>query len=292
MMDSDLGGKFLSEPGISDTSKIQNFLLVSLGIRKASLTYLPAELPGGPEMGLAIDRYYYAHIKPGTGRHPPSMEHKLSVMAAAYEEVVHRSPEYQAHLRWAGRLGLSVLEVHRRPTLVEMFLYADDGTRTELLRLRERAEDLRRVALSGLRTADRPLGDPLIARVYPDELDAKYLRRLAGLLGYPACCTERYLEDRLSGHSVELRASEQILQAASAGRPVDVQAYYLKDFFPCSPDCPEATLRARQITDRLSAESPAFRDLYFASLTENHRLVRDYPKILAEHKRHIGSHQM
>jgi hypothetical protein len=148
---------FAAERGISDLGKVCNFLPVALGLRPLSLTYLPAELPGGARFGEAIDEYFSSNYRPpaagsgggmrgffrkGRGGGDPTLQSKEAELLAkrkllndAYDKIVAVSPAYLAHLSWLEKLGLDQVQFKRRPTLREMFIYGDRSIRQQLVDL-------------------------------------------------------------------------------------------------------------------------------------------------------------
>lgn len=291
--------ELLAERGISGSSKVCNFLAVALRLRKMGLTYLPAEMPGGSRMGEQIDRYYLEHQrKPAQGvlsrlgfgrrgeaaRKEAELRAKRRTLEEAYHSVVPASAAYVAHLAWLDRLGLNQLQVKRRPTLREMFIYTDRDDRQRLIDLEDEAKRNRVTPTTG-GAGDRE--QALIEYVYTTEYNRDYLRGLGALLGYPECCTERYAEDRLKGQNVEQRASEQIREMQEAGRSVDVHAYFVKDFFPCTPECPEAIARGNEFEAAFAMLGDEVSDLYVGALHESFALVQNYPLLIMAHRRRL-----
>jgi hypothetical protein len=293
----------LAERGIGDASKVCNFLAVTLRLRPMALTYLPAELPGGIRMGEAIDRYFAERYRPpaggrggrfrglfGRGRRGASPKEeeliaKRKVLEAAYNEVAASSPAYAAHLAWLDRLGLDQIQIKRRPTLREMFIYHDRATRRRLVELEEAAAAGRSRPTTG---AEGDAEQAMIEYVYATEFDRDYLRGVAALLGYPECCVEKYAEDRLKGQNVEQRGYEQIKAMQEAGKPIDVHVYYVKDFFPCSPDCAVAIARGEQFEAAFAALGDEVRDVYVGSLYDSFQLAQSYPLLIQQHKERLN----
>lgn len=291
--------EFLAERGITDLTKTNNYLAVSLGLRQVGLTYLPAELPGGPRMGEAIDRYYQDNYRPGAaprlnlmdrlrkrGANPEQeaeLQARRHVLEQAYDQIVAPSPAYVAHLHWLDRMALQQLQVKRRPSLREMYIYRDRRVRERLGQLEQIAYQAQvRMAAAGRR---RP--EEWVQYVYANEFDPDYVRGLGELLGYPSCCIERYVADRMSGVNVEQRAWEQVRDLQDEGVSIDVHSYYVKDFFPCTPDCAAARAQGELYEAALGAIHPDLRDLYIGSLYSAFEMVQGYPSFIQQHKERL-----
>lgn len=294
-----MAGDLISERGITDLSKTNNFLPVCLGLRQLALTYMPAEFPGGLRMGEAIDRYFKENYMPGEGLKPgllnrfrrrgPNAEQegellaKRRVLEQAYNEIAASSPAYIAHLDWLDRLSLQHFQVKRRPSLREMFIYRDRKVKDQLVELEDIAEKARQRAATEAQEGRREL----MEYVYANEFDPKYLRALGALLGYPECCVDRYAADREKGVNVEQRAWEQVRDMQSEGKSIDVHAYYVKDFFPCTPDCPAATAQGELWEAAYEELSPDLRDMYVGSMYQCFELVQNYPTLINQHRQRL-----
>lgn len=288
----------LAERGISEASKVCNFLAVALRLRPMALTYLPAEMPGGAKMGEAMDRYYLEHHEPpgggllsklGLGRKAAAnkqaeLSAKRKTLDAAYNQVVAPSPAYVAHLNWLDRMALDPLQIKRRPTLREMYIYADREDRVRLLALEDAAAHSRGRPTTG---ADRDPNQAIIEYVYGAEFDRDYVLGLGKLLGYPDCCSVRYAEDRLRGQNVEQRAYEQISEAHESGKSIDVHAYFVKDFFPCTPGCPAAISRGEEFEAAFALLDGEVRDLYAGALYDSFELAQSYPLVIQQHRQRL-----
>lgn len=295
-----------SERGISDHSKVSNFLPVALGLREVSLTYLPAELPGGIRLGQAIDAYFEEHYRPpqtgsmlgflrrgkrgGEGSDPEAeLRAKRKTLDEAYDAVVAPSDAYVAHLAWLERLELDQMQVKRRPSLREMFIYRDRTVRDRLGELESFADQAReRASLS----ADRTDSSSVIGYVYANEFEPRYLRGLGALLGYPECCIEEYAANRMKGANVEQRAWEQVRAMQEAGRTVDVRAYFVKDFFPCRPDCPLAIAKGETYEAAYEALDGELAEIYTGALWSSFELVQSYPALINQHRRRLEQGQL
>jgi hypothetical protein len=294
-----LVAELLAERGMSAPTKTNNYLPVFLGLRPLALTYLPAEMPGGQRMGAAIDEYYKEHYTPGAGarlnlldrlrKRGVNQEQEAELLARrkvldnAYDEIVAASPAYVAHLAWLDRLALQQWQVKRRPSLREMYIYRDRPVRDQLAKLEDVAEKARqRMAAAG---QGRP--EQWMEYVYANEFDVEYLKGLGTLLGYPQCCIDRYTEDRNKAVNVEQRAWEQVRDLQSEGISIDVHAYYVKDFFPCTPDCPAARAQGELWEATMAALGPEIRDLYVGAMYSSFELVQNYPAMIQQHQQRL-----
>jgi len=252
--------------------KLEDYLLVYLGVRPCSQITIPAELPSGREMGRIIDEIIYPTLLRIRRGDRDAIGDVKRAMRRAYREVVENSEEYKAHLEWAERLGLRWMMDEVRPTVRELYLYGEGETGRKLRRLMERREKLRREALK----RPRGLG---IYLAYPEELEADWVMEMGGLLGYPECCVERYARERSMGLEVEERAYRQLEEAEA-----DAMAYFVSYFFPCSPSCPEAVSMGLRCLRLLGELHPRLGELYRGRMEENLELVRRLPTIIREHR--------
>jgi hypothetical protein len=265
--------------------KVENMVVVQIGLRRSSQTTIPAELPRGAEMGAAIDDSMRPRFETLKGIQDPRKRVDAIVklrkeLSKSFEIVVESSPEYKALMGWADRLGLRVDQVEVRPTIHEVYLYRDREVLKELQGLMRERGKLR----------EKFSKDPSQLRgrmqfVYPEEFDGDWIRRMGRLLGYPECCIDRYIQDRLNGVSVERRASEQLKEAGD----VDPHAYFASHFFPCSPACDNALARGRLYHEGLRKVDERLGAAYEAVLGENLETVRRQPEIIAEFLSRTGS---
>jgi hypothetical protein len=222
---------FQDDPRLNARIKIENYLLVHLGLRSCSQMTLPAELPDADAMGSAIDARVYpkmASIRRETKprRRLVAIEDLKREMKAAYEKIVMTSEQHQAHLEWADVLGLRSRVVDVRPTVQELYLFRDSCVDTRLRRLMREREKLRARAYE---RASPDLDKAHLA--YPEEFEASWLREMGQILGYPDCCIEAYAADREEGVNVEKRAAMQIRRAEQVSF-VDSFTYFLGHSFP------------------------------------------------------------
>lgn len=273
----------MDDPRLLTRVKIENYLLVHLGLRPCSQTTLPAELPDAEALGAAIDERIYPKLS-GIRAEASPRKRRAAIdavkreMRAAFEEIVEASDQYRAHLEWAGVLGLRSLPAEVRPTVQELHLFRDKGVEKKLKRLMKERRRLRRQVL---RSPPPNLGRAQFA--YPEEFQSGWLREMGELLGYPRCCVERYASEREQGVSVEELAARQIKEAERRGA-VDPLAYFVGYFFPCTPDCEAALSRGRECQERLQGIDRELGNLYASVVAENLDRVRRQPEIIAEYR--------
>ena len=111
------------------------------------------------------------------------------------------------------------------------------------------------------------------------------MRRMGRLLGYPECCTDRYIADRMNGVSVEHRASGQLKEAGV----VDPHVYFVSHFFPCLPTCENALAKGRLYQETLAKVDERLGAVYEVVTRENLETVRRQPEIIAEFLSRTGS---
>jgi len=270
---------FLEDGRILSRIKMEDFLLVHLGLRPCSQVTLPAELPGADALGSRIDEIVRPQIDRVKAISEPraklaAIEAAKGEMRLAFEEVVEASPQYRAHVEWVDSLGLRSNEAEVRPTIHELYLYRDGAVGRDVRRLMGDRGKLRKKFMRRPRPGLSPLHF-----AYPEEFDGAWLRRMGGVLGYPRCCSDRYAGDRAEGLNVEQRASRQLDEA---GGGVDPLAYFVRHFFPCRPDCPEAVALGRRYREGLRGLDPMLGELYSTNVAENMENVRRQPEIIAE----------
>jgi hypothetical protein len=278
-VDARLLSRFTRDPMLLPRIKVENYLLVDLRVRPCSQTTLLAELPNAQAMGSAIERI----VSPMMGllqretdprRRMAAVKTLRGAMSDAYDKFVVGSPEHRAHLDWAKRFGLKKRMVEVRPTIRELYLFRDGGTGKRLGRLMKEREELRRRAY-----ARATPGTDKIRLAYPEESVGSWTREMGGVLGYPACCVDAYASEREKGTSVESRAARQI-EEMERSSGVDAFSYFVGYFYPCTPNCEEASSRGRESLRLLTELDPTLGELYQSQVTENLERVRDQPKPL------------
>ncbi|MDQ7793516.1 MAG: DUF483 domain-containing protein [bacterium] len=280
---------FLEEAGLSERTKLEDYLLVALGVRPLGLLTYPAEFPDAAELGRRIDaRFAGRYFGAGDPELPvwtnfgnrlrysllravrSPVEYKTVLLREVVNAVLAGSAAYQASREWARRWGLHTREEEVRPSIRELYLVAPGPTAERLASLMELRERIRQEA----RAAFSP-GIPPVLYIYPEERSADYVRGMGALLGYPECCVEAYYRARMRppGDPGAV-ASEQL---SEAGDGVDPLAYFVRDFYPCRPACPEAIEVGRRALTRLSGLDPRLPDRYLSLAGSNRDRLRAYP---------------
>lgn len=290
-MDAKTVFDLMSEDAIPLRCKFDDLLSVALGVRRAAQIVIPAELPDAMILGATIDERFNEKMR---GRRLPGeslgdwlksksskflaknraaeIRYRTDVLRQIYKSVVENAHSYQVLLRWIKALGLSTKELESRPTIRELYVFTDPSVAAELDELQDLRKDIR---FDAMRSTDPSL--PAYAKAFPEERNVTYLKKLGLLLGFPACCVERYVFDRQSGIiTPEARAASQL---GDDEKP-SVYAYFVKDFFPCQPDCAEASKLGRKMEEALSNISPELGEKYREHLANNMDLVKRYPEII------------
>ncbi|MCL4425421.1 MAG: hypothetical protein M1553_08280 [Firmicutes bacterium] len=294
--------RLLREEKIFDRVKLENYLLVALGVRKSSLTVFPAELFDGASIGATVDQIFlerytgddrrsklglvglFGGLKAACERAVKGpLGYKAGLIRKIFERVLAESPSYKVHKVWAKELGLKTYEVELRPTVREFYLYRDH----EFLKLLRMVQHRRQAVWEEVRQGWR---QPVLGmgQLFPEERDREFLEMLGSLLGHPSCCVGQYIADRISGEiAPELRASNQIKEYKREGKHIEAHAYYVKDFFPCHPNCQRAANLGRRAHQALEGLDPRLGGLYVQVLEENVALVENYPELIDEHYRRL-----
>ncbi len=293
-MDKDLLTEFMNEGVIPLRAKFDDYLSVRLGVRRASQIVVPAELPDATVLGGTIDERFRHKME---GRRLPGeslseffkgkvgkywrksqmaeIRYRMDSLRDIYDDVVGKAHSYVTFMKWIDKLGLKRKELESRPTIREIYLFTDDGVREELDELQDIRKDIR---YQMFRTPD-PGAAPHL-RAFPEEGSAPYLKRLGTILGFPACCIDRYVFDRQSGVlSPETRAANQLIHMEEPEEH-NPFSYFTKDFFPCQPDCREAAAMGEAMYEKISAIDPEVAERYKSHLDENASLIRQYPEII------------
>ncbi len=286
--------EFMDEHVIPLKARLDDFLPVVLGLRKAAQIVMPAELPDAGILGATIDDSFRQkmagkrlpgesltdYLKNRTARmrsknKAQDLRFRLQMLRDIYRDVVEKSRSYQVYMNWIDKWGLHRKELAARPTIREIYIFEDEDIAVQLEELQDLRKDIR---YNFAKNPDPSLSGSL--RVFPEEHNSAFLRKAGGILGFPDCCIERYVFDRNSGVlSPEVRASNQIAHSDSPD-DVDTYAYFTKDFFPCQPDCPEAAKIGRAIHKALCEVDPDLAKSYEEHVAGNMRLVKQYPDII------------
>jgi hypothetical protein len=279
-LDKETLDKLLADEHVLTRVKMECLLLPYMGLRPVSQITIPAEYPGGLEMGEMIDRALKPHMERLQGITEPrakvqAIREARKLMEAQFETEVESSEPYKAYYRWSDRLGLKSEQAQVRPTVHEIFLYKDRRDGRELKRLLNDRMKIR------ARVQRRP--DPSMPRVrfaYPEEFNIKWITRMGRLLGYPECCVKQYAQDRAGGVNVETRAAQQLLRRLKEEKEVDTHAYILGFFFPCQPSCPNATEKGFRWHDEFSKMDKRLGEMYSELIKFNATMVLKQPELI------------
>jgi hypothetical protein len=259
--------------------KIENYLLPYLDLRPCSQTTLPAEMPGGAQMGVSIDETMVPSVTRLKNIVDPKEKLKAIAnvkkrMADAFEKVVEDSDQFKALYDWSIKLDLHLNQVPIRPTVHEMFLYKKRSLKRDLTKLMKDREKLR---VKAIRKPRMDRGGLQFA--YPEEYNPGWLKRMGRILGYPDCCSQAYAHDRVSGINVELRAATQLREALKLGN-VDSHSYLTSYFFPCKPDCEKALVSGHKWHDKLKEIDSRLDVAYSEMIDVNRESVLHQPEII------------
>jgi hypothetical protein len=259
--------------------KIENYLLPYLDLRPCSQTTLPAEMPGGAQMGVSIDEVmapYVIKIKNIVNPREKlvAIASAKKRMADAFEKIVEDSDQFKALYDWSSKLDLHVNQVPVRPTVHEIFLYKKRSSKRDLTKL---MKDRARLRVKAIKKPRINRGGLQFA--YPEEFNSGWLKRMGRILGYPDCCSRAYAHNRASGINVELRAATQLREALKLGN-VDSHSYLTSYFFPCKPDCEKALVSGYKWHDKLK-EIDSRLDVAFSEMVVvNRESVLHQPEII------------
>lgn len=279
-MDKDTLDELLADTNVLNRVKMECLLLPYMGLRQVSQITIPAEYPGGLEMGEMIDRAVKPHVDRLQAITEPkaklqAIQEARKLMEKQFETEVEGSEPYKAYYRWSDRLGLKSEQAQIRPTVHEIFLYRDRRDGRELKRLLNDRVKIR------ARVQRRPdPGMPRVRFAYPEEFDPKWIARMGRLLGYPECCVKRYAQDRAEGVNVETRAAQQLLHLLKEEEKADTHAYILGFFFPCKPDCPKASEKGFRWHDEFSKLDERLGGIYAELLKFNATMVLRQPELI------------
>jgi hypothetical protein len=274
---------FLNSDQILPRIKVENFLLVSLGLRPCSQMTLPAELQNAESMASAIDKQMFPKIR--SLQLEPDPRKKLVLIGAlkkemrrAYERFVKGTETYGSHLSWVERIGLRKMVVDVRPTIEELYIFKEKDIGKRLRKLMKDREKYRAEAIASVRN-----GMERSRYAFPEDFQGSWIREIGKILGYPACCVEAYASNREEGINVEFRASRQIEESIKMGT-LNPLTYFVGYFFPCSPYCDEAIARGSRCREHLSELHPRLSEMYLESVADNMEMVRRQPEIAKKYK--------
>jgi len=282
-----LSEDLLNEPLLLDHVKTEDYLTVALGIRSCSFLTIPAEFPDGNEMGRKIDELCMEDLQTVLNATPDKkgvLIRKLKMkIRKSFEEVVFASSAYKAHIEWSKKLCLQTYDVEVRPSIRELYLFRSLSVKKELGRLVSVRNAARERAMLSMSVSKKKA-----SLAFPEELSSNYLVSVGKLLGYPSCCVQRYVNDRLlEDVGVEMRASRQVKELQEDEEAPNVYAYFARSFFPCEPRCRSARGMGRRTFDLLSDVNPELGDLYFECLRRNVEMVERYPELIRQYSEEL-----
>lgn len=279
-----LSEEMLDEPLLLDHVKIEDYLMVALEIRPCSFLTIPAEFHNGDELGRKIDELCAEDLQAvlnATADKKGALIRRLkNKIRESLKKVVFASVTYEGHMNWSRKLHLQTFDVEVRPSIHELYLFRDSKAKSELrslMRVRTATRERVRLRMDASKKRTR--------LAFPEESSSEYLVSVGKLLGYPSCCVERYVRERVhEGASVEARASRQVEQLRKEGEEPDVYAYFARNFFPCKPICQNAREIGRKTFGLLSSLHPKLGNLYCKCITNNVEMVEACPRLTTRHR--------
>jgi len=289
LLKEDVAEELLGSPLMLDFVKTEDFLMVALDIRPCSFLTIPAELPNANELGERIDALCmedFRALKAAPVDNKAILIRKLKEkMQKTFKMVVHNSGTYKAHFDWVRKLNLQTFDFEVRPTIHELYLFKDSSPKGELRKLM----NYRRIERERIGVSRAMSGTPS-QLAYPEELSFDYVTSIGKLLGYPKCCIERYAHERVhEGISVEMRASKQVEELKRNKEMPDVYVYFVRDFFPCSPNCQNASQIGRKTVEILNSINPRLGSLHFECMRKNLETVKKYPELIKQFRNKMGN---
>jgi len=281
----DLIEDFLREEDISTTTKVEDYLLVYLGLRPCSIVTIPAEFIDSEKVGRAIDeRVYPRFSRLSSFREPKKklleIDRIKEDLRVAFRELVQNSKQYKKHIEWAAALGLHIFEAEVRPTVHELYIFKDPSLKEKIRRLMDERERLR----EKVRREVTP-NTTTTQLAYPEEFSYEYTKAMGALLGYPECCVEEYAAERRRNRSVEERSARQIEELRRTGEEIETFPYMVSYFFPCSPSCSNARAKGLTFYQHLAATHSPLAEIYSRCLENNLNKVLSQPEIIREYLR-------
>ncbi len=286
-----LAEELAREPAITLRVKTEDLLLVALGVRECALATIPRDLPEAEVLGREVDQDFRKRMEGSVGLmgrvrdrvlrfaagDPLTFKHH--VLTEVFDRRLREFPPYTALRGWLLRLGLDCYETAIRPTIREMYVYRDPevGERISDLvairrRLRTRAWREYRAGMAAERL------------IFPEQMDAEFLRESGKILGYPSCCVQRYIADVEGAIGAEVRASQQLVELSPE---FEAWAYFASAFVPCEPGCEAAAAIGRRAHAALAKLGEGWASAYRQVLRDNMRLMREYPRLISEHEERL-----
>lgn len=269
-----------SDERVLDRVKVELYLPVKLGLRHCAIIELPAALPNGLELAKQVDEscrddYQLVLEEPDPARKWPLIEALKNNLQKGFEEKVMSSQSYLALAHWENKLDLKRYMVVLRPTIREIYLYRSVGDWWTIRRLAQNRLSLRKLAIRNPKYRE--------IAAFPEEFVPEYLRSTGQLLGYPNCCVEAYVQDRVGNTVAEIRLSNQVHNLRDQGNVPEPYSFFARDFYPCQPECPEAKKNGLQLLQTLRDLDQRLGDTYQKCLRQNLEYVENYGAYVAQH---------
>jgi hypothetical protein len=202
-----------------------------------------------------------------------------------FKKVVYNSGTYKAHLDWIKKLGLQTFDFEVRPTIHELYIFKSSSIKGELRKVMNfRRIERERIAVS------KAVSEAPSRLAYAEELSFDYVTFIGKLLGYPRCCVDRYAHERVhEGISVEMRASRQVEELKRNREEPDVYVYFARNFFPCGPNCQNASQIGRKTVETLNSRDPRLGTLHFECMRRNLETVEKFPELIRQFRSKMGN---
>ncbi len=295
--------QLLNDENIQERAKLEDFIAVASGARKVSQLMVPADFPAADRIKSHIDegfktRYYHGKshggitalldpIKYGLMRaFMNPLRYKASLLRESFHQVVFDHDNYKAHRRWADEMNLEIYETQIRPSLDEMYVARDEDGLQELIDFQKRREEIRREIVQQARQQGN-----MQVMLMPEERSPEYVSGLGRILGYPDCCIEAYIDDIQKSVDSALRASNELsdMDESAEDRSFNLHAYFASGFFPCAPDCENATQTGKEMQEKVTQIDERLSDYMLRTFRSNKDYVLKYPEIRKQRREQMMS---
>lgn len=272
--------ELIDDGRVLDRVKVELYLPVLLGLRHCAIVELPASLPDGLELAKQVDEscrddYQLVLEEPDPAKKWPLIEALKNNLQKGFDEKVMSSQSYLALAHWENKLGLKRYMVALRPTIREIYIYRSMGDWWTIRRLVQNRLSLRKQAIRNPKYRE--------IAAFPEEFVPEYLRSTGQLLGYPNCCVEAYVQDRVGNTVAEIRLSNQLHSLRDQGNVPEPYSFFARDFYPCQPECHEAEKNGVQLLQTLADLDKRLGDTYRKCLEQNMAYVENYGAYVAQH---------
>ncbi len=272
--------ELINDGRVLDRVKVELYLPVALGLRRCAIVELPVALPNGLELVRQVDEscrddYRLVVEEPDPVKKWPLIEALKNNLQKSFEGKVLSSPGYLALTYWEQRLGLRRHMVALRPTIREIYLYRSMGEWWTIRRLAQNRLRMRKVAIRNPKYKE--------IAAFPEEFVPGYLRSTGQLLGYPDCCVEAYIQDRVGNTVAEIRLSNQLHSLRDEGKNPEPHSFFTRDFYPCQPECQQARKNGLRFLQTLVNLDQRLGATYLKCLEENMAYVENYGTYVAQH---------